>query len=323
MSQARQKTHFVSNKNGWELELKQCHPPKRAIKKRRPLMIIPGYGMNSFIFGYHPSGLSMETYLTRMGFEVWSVNLRGQGESRWRGGKRRYGLKELAVEDLKAAVDFVVKTSRSEAGRIDLIGCSLGGTLAYIYASFVQRHKAGSIVGIGSPLRWDKVHPILRLASLSPRMLEKIPIVGVREILRGIYPKLLKSPFVKLYLHPEIVDLSDPKILFNTVENPNRHINRQIAEWIKAKDLWLDEESLTDAFRKVKKPLLCVLANRDGIVPPLTALSPLEIAASKVKETLVVGDDSRHYAHADLFISRYSHDQVFKPVGAWLLAQYR
>jgi pimeloyl-ACP methyl ester carboxylesterase len=83
--------HYVDNKAGWKLELKQCRPPKKAHPRRNPVAIIPGYGMNSFIFGFHPRGLSLEDYLTEKGLEVWSINLRGQGGSQAHGGHRRFG----------------------------------------------------------------------------------------------------------------------------------------------------------------------------------------------------------------------------------------
>ena len=38
--------------------------------------------MNSFLFGFHPRGTSMELCLAEAGFEVWSLNLRAQGGSR-------------------------------------------------------------------------------------------------------------------------------------------------------------------------------------------------------------------------------------------------
>lgn len=323
MSEARHKNHYIDNQDGWQLELKQCHPPKRVLKKRRPLCIIPGYGMNSFIFGYHPSGLSMESYFTREGFEVWSVNLRGQGGAKALDGESRYGLRDLGITDLSKAVQFIADNSRSEAGQVDLIGCSLGGTLSYIYTALVKKNLTGSIVGMGAPLRWEKVHPLLKMVFASPKLLGKIPIFGVRELLSKIYPQLLKSPLVKIYLHPEMVDLADPERFLETIENPNRAINEEIARWMKTKDLTIAGKNLTEAFRKVKNPLLCVLANSDGVVPPLTALSSLEIAGSKVKDTLVVGTDDFHFSHADLFVSRHSHDMVFNPVAKWLKAQYK
>ncbi len=321
MSQARNKTHYVSNRKGWDLELKQCHPPKRINKQRRPILIIPGYGMNTYIFGFHPSGLSMESYFARRGFEVWTVNLRGQGGSKCKGGSREYSLKSYALEDLKTAINYVEKNSTSEAGKVDLIGCSLGGTLSYVYAALIKRHKAGALVTMGSPLRWEKVHPALRLLVSSPRLLKKIPVYGTQELLRTVFDKAVKSRFVKLYLHPEMVDLSDPEPFIQTVEDPSRHINAELAEWVKHKDLYIDDINITEAFKKVKNPLLCVLANKDGIVPPMSALSAEEVSGSAVKDTLVVGTDKLHFAHADLFVSNHSHDLVFKPVADWLLSR--
>jgi pimeloyl-ACP methyl ester carboxylesterase len=318
MSKASHKLHFVTNGNGWLLEVKQCHPPKKLDKKRRPVAIIPGYGMNSFIFGYHPSGQSMEEYFTRRGLEVWSVNLREQGRSARLDGSRRYGLHDLGAIDLKAAVNFIAEQSQSSAKKVDLIGCSLGGTVSYIYGSEPQ-NKLGSLVTIGAPLRWEEVHPLLRVLFASPRLIGMIPIRGTREIVRKMLPYIADLPLIHLYLHPELIDMSKADEMVNLVEDPNRHINRQIAQWIRDKDLIMNGKNLTDEFRSFKNPLLCVLANGDGIVPPLTALSALEVCKSKVKETLMVGDDKQHYAHGDLFVSYEAHQRVFRPIADWLL----
>ena len=323
MSLARHSYHYVDNQEGWQLEVKQCHPPKRLIKKRRPLCIIRGYGMNSHIFGYHPSGLSMESYFVHEGFEVWSVNLRGQGGTKWVGGERNFGLYDLGITDLSYVVTYILDHASSTAGHIDLIGCSLGGTLAYMYAALVKGHRAGALVGMGAPLRWERVHPLLRLAFASPTLVGKIPIVGVRDIMRVFWDRIKASPLLKIYCHPEIVDLSDKEELLKTIENPVRQINHEIAEWVKNKDLIIDDRNLTEAFHNVTNPLLCVLANADGIVPPLTALSSHEVAKSVVKDTLVVGTEDLHYAHADLFLSHHSHVLVFQPIAHWLKMRYR
>ncbi len=314
--------HYVDNKAGWKLELKQCRPPKKPAVRRNPVAIIPGYGMNSFIFGFHPRGLSMEDYLTEHGFEVWSLNLRGQGGSRAEGGHRRFGLRELAIDDLGTALHHITRHSRSRTGQVDLIGCSLGGTLAFIHAALVPKgphNKIGSIVAMGAPLRWEAVHPILRILFFSPALIGLIPVPRTRLILRLLAPFFLDSPLLKLYLHKEIVDLKNKDVLLETVEDPNRFVNREIAEWIKNKDLVVDRKNVTHEFRKSKNPLLCVVANSDGIVPPMTALSAEETSGAKIKETLVVGTDRLRFAHADLFISNHSHEMVFKPTAEWLL----
>lgn len=322
MSFVHHRHHYIDNRDGWELELKQCPLPPRVHKNRRPVLIIPGYGMNSFIFGFHPHGLSMEEYLRQKGFEVWSINLRSQGGSRRITHTKKYGLKELGTIDLKAAIHFITQNSVGQTGKVDVIGCSLGGTIAFVYAALVSNNRLGSIVGMGAPLRWEKVHPFLKIAFFSPRLVGMIPVSYTRALVKLLFPILLRSRLLRIYLHREMVDTRYREFMLETVEDPVRHVNREIAEWINNKDLILGGKNLTHKFRSVKNPLLCVIANGDGIVPPLTALSAHEIASSRVKETLVVGTDTLRFAHADLFVSNYSHEMVFRPVAHWLLKQY-
>lgn len=319
MSTTQHNIHYVPNNKGWELELKQCRLPKRLNVKRNPVVIVPGYGMNSFIFGYHPSGLSMEEYFTQRGLEVWSVNLRAQGGSRAENGDEQFTLEDWGMTDLRVAVDFIAKRSRSKTGKVDLIGCSLGGTLAFIYTALVPRNRTGSLVAIGAPLRWENVHLLFRIVFAFPELVGMLRFTRTREVLKILFPLLLRSPLLSLYLHKEIVDLRNKDLLLQTVENPNRFINKEIAHWLNNRDLIINGKNLTHEFHRLKNPLFCLLANSDGIVPPMTALSAHEMAGSKIKETLVVGTDRLRFAHADLFVSKYSHDMVFEPIADWLL----
>jgi pimeloyl-ACP methyl ester carboxylesterase len=126
------RTHYVNNHDGWELELRQCYHPHRLNTELRPLMIVPGYGMNAFIFGYHPNGVSMEAALAGKGFDVWSVNLRAQGGSRRKGKKKPYTMADIAKHDIPAAIQGILKhTAANNADAVDGIGCSLGGTFLY------------------------------------------------------------------------------------------------------------------------------------------------------------------------------------------------
>src|SRR4051812_8091288 len=124
-------SHRVANGAGFELALVQSWQPDRLVRGRAPVLIVPGYGMNSFIFSFHPSGLSFESFLTAAGFEVWRADLRGQGQSRCLGGSDVYGLDDLAAVDLAAILAAVVEHSGTGVDRADVIGCSLGGTIAF------------------------------------------------------------------------------------------------------------------------------------------------------------------------------------------------
>ncbi len=313
--------HHVSNGDGWRLALKRIVDPERRDPALRPLVIVPGYGMNAFIFGYHPQGDSMEDYLAKAGFEVWSINLRNQGPTIREGGRKEYGFREVVLTDLPAALDYILDTARPEEDRVDLIGCSLGGTYVYAYAALCGTGRVGSIVGMGAPLRWVEIHPVLGFAFGSPFVAGMLKINHTRSLARLGLPLLTRIPsLLSIYLHPEIVDLSRTDQLVRTVEDPNRTLNREISVWMKNRDLVIDDRNVSELFGNVTNPLLCLLSNADGIVPIPTAMSACELSGSDVTDSFVSGNERVKMAHADMYISHYAQSMVFKPLAEWLKA---
>ena len=231
--------------------------------------------MNSFIFSFHPHGLSLEGYLAHAGFEVFRVDLRGQGSSRrtgpspGTGDDERYGLEDLALTDLSAAVTAVLARSRSGAARVDVLGASLGGTIMFAHAVLKPDHALGTLVAIGSPVRWVEIHPVLRLAFSSPALAGWVRFSGTRRLAEVALPLLAKRlPWVlSIYMNAEITDTRAAGEMVKTVEDPNRHVNRQIAHWIRDRDLVLRGVDISEGLRSITAPLLCVSAWGDGIVP--------------------------------------------------------
>lgn len=312
--------HFVPNHDGWRLAVKQSFDRGSLDTSRWPVVIVPGYGMNAFIFGYHPEGRSMEEYLVDAGFEVWSVNLRTQGESICDGGSLEYGMKELSLVDLPAVIDYIIENTMSETKKAAVIGCSLGGTIVYAYAGIHGSDKLGAIITLGAPLRWEAIHPVLGFAFGSPAVSGWLKISNTRTLARLFLPLLAKVPWLlSIYIHPEITDVSRSDILCRTVEDPNRTLNREISTWIRNKDLIIDGRNVTECFKGVESPLFCMLANADGIVPPETALSALELSPARIRKTITVGDEDAKLAHADMYISRHAQEMVFKPIVEWFL----
>ena len=318
-----QKTHYVANGDGWLLALKQTYDPGKLRKELRPLAIVPGYGMNAFIFGYHPTGMSMEAYWAGRGFEVWSLNLRAQGGSRRQGGRRSYGFHEAGVIDLGCALEYVARNTVTGADRVDGVGCSLGGTYLYVYlAAMREKSRLGSLVAMGAPLRWTEIHPALKAVFSSPFLVGQIRMRGTRHLARLGVPILKRLPkLLHLYMHPEIIDTYKMGEMVQTIEDPNPVLNREIAEWIRSVDLHVNGVNVTEGVAAAVNPLLVVLANADGIVPVASALSAQEVMASPVKDVLRVGTGEVAVAHADLFISEISREWVFEPLADWLVRQ--
>jgi pimeloyl-ACP methyl ester carboxylesterase len=309
-------THRVPTDGGWSLALTRFVDPAAHDRRLRPVLMVPGYAMNSFILSYHPRGPSMIAALCAAGREVWTADLRGQGDSR--GPTAGFGMAELALDDLPRAIAAVRAHTAGDARGVDAIGCSLGGSL--LFALLAHRGAdcgVRALVDIGGPLRWDAAHPLLRVAFRSRRLAGAVPIRGTRRLAAAALPLLARAPgLLSLYLNPDGVDLSAAPQLVRTVEDPIPAINREVAAWLRAGDLVLRGRSTVEGLRGQSLPVLLLLANRDGIVPPpavLSARDPLPHA-----DVLTVGTDARWYAHADLFVGNHAADEVFAPLAAWL-----
>ncbi len=306
---------------GWALDVRQYWSPEHFDPSRRPVLIVPGYCMNTTPLLNRPSGLSMIEYLVGRGMEVWTSNLRGQGESRSVGGDLNSGFRDLALNDLASALKTVRTETQSRRGRIDAIGCSLGGSHIYTYlAHNLKGHGIGSVVGMGAPLRWDKAHGLLRTAFASSRVARRVRVSGTRRMARLALPMAARYPkLLGLYMNPNIVDVTALDELLQTVEDPIPKLNGEIARWVKNRDLIVSGVNVREALADIDRPYLCIAANRDGIVPPESAVSAA--SAFPNSESLMVGDDATWFAHADLFISRPAQERVFEPLADWLLRQ--
>ena len=317
--------HFIPNGDGWELSVFQTWDESRPAPSpaRRPVLIVPGYGMNSFIFSFHPHGASLQSYLAAAGFEVWRADLRAQGASRFvngGGGGDRYGLEDLAMTDLDAVLRTVLERTRTGASRVDLLGASLGGTIMFIYAVLNRERSLGSMIAIGSPVRWVEVHAAIRVAFAWPALVGQIRLKGTRRLAGLALPQLARwAPEVLgIYMNAGITDTRASAEMVRTVEDPNRHVNEEIAHWIRDRDLTLRGVNISEGLRGLRAPLLCVSALGDGIVPRRTAEFPYLAAGSPDKQLLEVGSAELAMAHADLFISSESEARVFEPVARWL-----
>jgi len=310
----------VNTGDGWQLHLERTRSPAHLDRALRPVVIIPGYGMNGFIFGFHPRGTSLTKHLAEAGLEVWVANLRRQGASR--AMHRKPGvpaLRTLAEVDVTSALDAVLEHTETTAKDVSIIGCSLGGSIAYAHLALVDRPKVGALVTVGSPLRWVDISPLFALPSRLPRLLAMLRMSGTRRLAGTVLPLLARAPrLLSIYMNAAHVDLSCAAELAKTVEDAHPRTNHDLARWIAARDMILRGVNVTDAMKDQNIPLLVVIGNRDGIVPEQSALSAIEAWGGSDAEVLKVGTPDDWYAHADLFIGNDAPSVVFDPIAKWL-----
>lgn len=311
---------WAETRDGWSLHVQRTRAAGGIDKARRPLLIVPGYGMNGFIFGFHPRGTSLESYLAGEGIEVWTANLRGQGRSRRaHAGARGPTMQRYAEEDVSAAIDLVLGETETGAERLDVLGASLGGSITFAHLARRPGHRVASVIAIGSPLRWEEVPLFLRIPFASRRIAGVVKVQGARQLAARVLPLVKHAPAaLSVYMNASHVDLDAASELVRTVEDPDPQVNRDIAGWMKAGDLVIEGVNVTDAMRRERAPLLLVVANKDGIVPEKVATSAGRAWGGSDVTTLRIGTDDDWYAHADLFVGHDSPSVVFAPIERWL-----
>ncbi len=312
--------YVIDNLDGWELLLNKMINTKKFNRHLSPALFIPGYGMNAFIFNYHPNGKSLAQYVADRGFEVWMINFRQMGKSRCYDPSREeeYSLLDIARYDLQNTIKFIKENTRSIRDDIHFLSCSLGASIGFIYFAFFGEKDIRSFTNLGGPLRWVKIHPAIRIAFYSSTIMKNIRFKKSRELAKRFLPLISKTPLLSIYLHSEHIDMSKVDEFTQTVEDPNRFINAEISEWMRNKDMIFEGKNITEEFRKFTKPLLCLIANSDGIVPPETVRFPNSIANSSIRDEIVVGNDKIRFAHADLYISMHAQKMFFEPFSDWL-----
>ena len=275
--------------------------------------------MNSSLFSYPAGRRSLERTLAERGFEVWAVDLRGQGDSFRLGIGGDYGLRDLGITDLGRVLEHINARKFSQTSGFHGVGCSLGASLLYLYLSVPHPVSLRSLTCIAGPLRWEKAHPLVRLLFASPRLAGALPIRGSRQVARIALPWLLRIPrILSPYMNATMVERRDVQTFVRSVEDPSPRMNREIAEWLTRGELEVDGQPLSHHIREADLPFLCILARADGIVPPATVRSAWEEIGSRNKKLLEIGTPAQRFAHADLFISRHACRLVFEPLTDWL-----
>ena len=312
-------TFFVPTPDGWHLGLKRVVHRGRLVAGAPSVLLLPGYGMNSFLFGFSPHGVSLERSLAEAGREVWSVDLRGQGASRrYRSDAPAPSLSGYMARDVPAAVAHALEHALGGARSVVLLWCSLGGTIAYGATACGPSLPVGGVIAVGSPLSWASLPGPLRAVGGRLGGLGGLRVRGTRRLARTVFPVLLDVPgAVSLYVNHANVDRAAIRALVQTIEDPEPAVNRDIAAWIASGRLLVNGVDVASALSRVASPLLIVTANRDGIVPEATAVSAADMWGGPV-ERLEGGTARDWYAHADLFIGARAPDDVFAPIVEWL-----
>jgi hypothetical protein len=167
---------------------------------------------------------------------------------------------------------------------------------------------------------WREMHPAVRFAFGSPRLVGLMRLRNTRQLARVALPLLarLAPSLMSVYLNEQSTDLSQVSKLVQTVEDPHPIINREIAEWMKRGDMVVRGVNVSQRLPQLKNPFFCIVANDDGIVLPATSRHTYDVIGSEAKRLLLVGDAEQPIAHADMFLCNGAQERIFAPVADFL-----
>ncbi len=343
-------THRAKTADGWELALVQYMP--EGTPTGRPVLLCHGISANARHMDLDETH-SLARWLVRQGREVWTMSLRGTGDSdrasARKGREPGYSFDTVWQNDHPAAIAYVranvvtparVKAALERGERmppqvaalaapqplIDYVGHSMGGMLIYAYLS-QGGGGLNAVVTLGSPTRLDWGGPVEPwVAGFSKRF------IPARALLPMETPALASMP-LQGYLPGSPLE----RLLYNP-ENSSRDAWRRLIA-IGTADmsgaLWLQVVRMVESGRfesadgaidfrrdmsKIRNPVFVVAGKVDRIATP-PAVRDGYRALGGHKEWFLAGESSglfADYGHMDLLIGRESATEIFPRVLGFL-----
>lgn len=103
------KAYIVRTPDEWKIVLRRYRLPDRTDPRQPPVVLCPSMESNSWFFDLRPR-VSLAAYLAQAGFDVWCVDLRGQGMS------SKWSPRPAAAQPIERAVDLFNARSLSREG---------------------------------------------------------------------------------------------------------------------------------------------------------------------------------------------------------------
>lgn len=293
-----------------------------------PVLLIHGYGQNRY--AWHLPSRSFSNYLARAGFDVFNLELRGHGRSRYLGAKRPTHVTEFVREDVPAAIEEVQRLS---GGRpVYLIGHSLGGLVSYAAASALEGRVAG-VISLGSPYHFTRGSWALTAFGSAMLAFDRrvplghgaMPLKEFSEVVR-FARRFIESPIFPLPIRGFAPGSIEPVVLSQhmslAMDQGSITVLRNM--FLNAAESRRDGHRLgglsgyAGAFEALDLPLLVIAGGRDDLAPPASVEPAFQRSTSHDKTYRVFPS-----GHIDLLVGRDAPQTIWPLLEAWMTTRLR
>ncbi len=310
---------FARTADRWDLGIGRRRPRGRS--RRPPVVLCHGVSTNRGSLDFGIERYSLAGYLSREGFDCFSLELRGHGTSRpLPTAPRRASFDTYLAQDVPASLDRVREATGDE--RVLWVGHSLGALLGLASCGAYPNRIRG-IVAIAGPAHFHAQEDLRRLLRRG-------------WLVSGRWNRLLArcvAPFSGVW-HPPISELTINgrnveravyrRLLANVIEDISPGVFAQLACWVR-EDRFASEDGAVDYRERLaacRQPALFVSAAEDGLAPPEVVRAGFENWGGE-KSFWNAGRAEglrEDYGHTDLIYGRDAPEEVFPRVRDWLVA---
>lgn len=292
-------------------------------KTRGAVLLVHGFAQNRYT--WHSGSRSFSAYLAAEGWDVFTVDLRGHGRSRYYNEEHSRSIDDYIQDDMPSFAREAQRLSGHE--QLFIIGHSMGGMITYAAASSSLRDRVRGIATIGSPYRFGLGNPFLgNLAKIlnalrftgafdaNPRL--PLDIFG-RQLgrFRGIADSRLVPPAVRGWRPGNVEDLILEEFLGRSFERTSLQVLLDIFTGADRITVGSSGGS-TDygvAFEALDRPLLVIAGTEDSLAPPESVRRAIDKSRSSDKTYREFP-----FGHLDLVLGREATTTIWPLIRDWL-----
>jgi pimeloyl-ACP methyl ester carboxylesterase len=320
--------HAVAE-DGWRIAMHHYLPGPGVTPRQTPIIICHGISANARTWSLNAER-SLPRYLADRGWDVWSIDLRGVGESDSPGifDRRWYSdfdFDSFVTQDVPAVIAEVMR--RTGQREVHWIGHSMGGMVIYGYVSTFGDAKLKSVTTVGSPVAFDGLAGHLAWAQrqtpwFAPYLFtirDQSAIAGI-SVFGGVFET--RAEYM-IWNYDNLNRATVQRIMYNGIGNMSGGVLKQFAGMFAGGPFTNRDGTLNylDNLDKLTVPFHALAGSADNLALVQNVYPAYARASSQEKDFTILSRANgfaADYGHVDLQVGDNARRDVYPTIERWL-----